>query len=337
MNFLNLLKADPLPWLLEEDSQNPGVRYFTLKEILDKPLDLPEVQQAHDQIMQQGPVPAILDQQHEDGYWEEPGPGYMPKYRSTVWSICFLSQLGANGQDERIHKACHYLLDHARSKQGGFSMNGSPSGLIHCLQGNLIASLIDFGFLSDDRLQDSIDWLARSITGEGIAPAGSKETPKYLRSGNSAPNFACSANLHQSCAWGAVKAMLGLSRIPQDQRSPQVIKAIQMGIDFLLGTDPATAAYPITTAKKPSQSWFRFGFPVFYVSDVLQNLEVLTALGYGKDTRITSAVELLLSKQELGRWKMAYTYNGKTWVDIETKNAPSKWVTLRALRVLKAV
>ncbi|MGB6422931.1 MAG: hypothetical protein WBF05_13940, partial [Anaerolineales bacterium] len=67
-----------------------------------------------------------------------------------------------------------------------------------------------------------------------------------------------------------------------------------------------------------------------------QNLEALTLLGYGQDARLQPALELLLSKQDnLGRWKMEYTYNGKTWVDIEQKGVPSKWVTLRALRVLK--
>jgi hypothetical protein len=48
-------------------------------------------------------------------------------------------------------------------------------------------------------------------------------------------------------------------------------------------------------------------------------------------------LRLVLSKQDAaGRWKMEYTYNGKTWADIEEKGKPSKWVTLRALCVLKA-
>ena len=89
-------------------------------------------------------------------------------------------------------------------------------------------------------------------------------------------------------------------------------------------------------SEKPNRSWFRFGYPIGYVTDVLQNLELLTALGYGDDPRLSNAVELLLSKIDAqGRWKMEYTYNGKTWVDIEEKGRPSKWVTLRALRVLR--
>jgi hypothetical protein len=130
--------------------------------------------------------------------------------------------------------------------------------------------------------------------------------------------------------------MLALGRLPEDARTSLVREAIRLGTEFLLGRDPAVAGYPTAQDTKPSRSWFRFGFPVFYVTDVLQNLEALTALGHGQDPRLRPALDLVLTKQdELGRWMMEYTYNGKTWVDVEHKGKPSKWVTLRALRVLK--
>ena len=108
------------------------------------------------------------------------------------------------------------------------------------------------------------------------------------------------------------------------------------GEAFLFSVDPASAMYPMAEKTKPNRSWFRFGYPIGYVTDVLQNLEVLTALGFGQDPRLAAGRELLLSKQTSeGRWLLEYTYNGKTWVDIEEKGQPSKWVTLRALRVLQ--
>ncbi|HEX6384989.1 MAG TPA: nitrogen fixation protein NifH, partial [Anaerolineae bacterium] len=215
--------------------------------------------------------------------------------------------------------------------------DGRNSGLIHCLQGNLCAALIDFDYLDDERLQRALDWLARSITGEGISPSTEKKAPvRYLRSGNGGPGFECSANNHLPCAWGAVKAMLALSKVPAGQRTPAMKRAIQTGTEFLLSCDPATAGYPMGYATKPNLSWFKFGYPIGYVTDVLQILEVLTALGYGSDPRLANAIELLLGKRDTqGRWPLEYTYNGKTWVDVEEKGKPSKWVTLRALRVLK--
>lgn len=328
------VKGDPLSWLLEEDAENPGVRYFALRDLLGLAGDSAEVQAAREAVMRSGPVPAILAQQHADGYWIK--PGYLPKYNGTMWSIIFLAQLGADGGDARVRRACEHLIDYAVAEHGGLSADGRNSGLIHCLQGNLCAALLEFGYLDDARLQRALEWLARSITGEGIAPSTDKTAPvHYLRSGNSAPGFVCSANNHQPCAWGAVKAILALSKVPAAERSPAIEAALETGIAFLFRCDPATATYPMGYSTKPNGSWFKFGYPIGYVSDVLQILEVLAALGYGADARLDNAMQLLLGKQDAqGRWPLEYTYNGKMWVDVEKKGLPSKWVTLRALRVL---
>ena len=77
---------------------------------------------------------------NEEGYWVKPGPGYNPKYSSTVWSMILLAQLGAlASEDKRIEQACNYLLDHAMAEGGQFSAltSGAPSGTVDCLQGNL--------------------------------------------------------------------------------------------------------------------------------------------------------------------------------------------------------
>jgi hypothetical protein len=339
MKWQERLHADPLPWLLEPDPHNPGIRYFTLLELLDRGPDSPEVLAARRDLMSSGPVPAILAAQNPQGYWSKPGSGYGPKYQGSVWQIIFLAQLGADPNHPGVRAGCEYLLKHNPAPCGGFSYTGKNAGLIHCLQGNLCAALIDLGWLGDPRLEKAIDWLARSVTGDGIAPADNRQAAiRYLRSGNSGPGFPCSANDHLPCAWGAIKVMLALSKIPEEVRSPAIRAAIDTGVEFLLSRDPAVADYPMGYSEKPSTSWFKFGFPLGYVTDVLQNLEVLTALGYGNDPRLQPALELLFSKpDQLGRWPLEYTYNGKTWVDIEEKKQPSKWVTLRVLRVLKMV
>jgi hypothetical protein len=147
----------------------------------------------------------------------------------------------------------------------------------------------------------------------------------------------CAANNHLPCAWGAVKALLALGKVPEQERTLDMRQAIDVGLTFLLSSDPAVADYPMGYNEKPSRSWFQPGFPIGYVTDFLQNLEALVGLGVRDDPRLNRAVDLLLSKQDtLGRWKMEYSYNGKTWADIEKKGQPSKWVTMRALRVLKA-
>ncbi len=229
-------------------------------------------------------------------------------------------------------------LSHAIASHGGFSANGTPSAFIHCLGGNLGAALIDLGWLGDECLQAALEWQAKVITGIGMAGSENKGVAdQYYRSGTCGPLFACVANGGLACAWGAVKALLALSKIPSSRRTPTVQAAIGRGVEFMLSRDPAMADYPMGYAEKPNSSWFKFGYPIGYVTDVLQNLEVLVSLGYARDPRLNRALEMVESKQDSqGRWKLEYSYNGKTWVDIEKKGQPSKWVTLRAVKVLKA-
>jgi len=335
MNWQDLLKGDSLAWLLEEE--NPGVHYLALRDLTGTPHDSPEYLDAQKAAHNAGPIAQILAQMNPAGYWEQPGPGYNPKYRSSVWSVILLAQLGADAsRDARLQTACAYLLEHALAQGGQISASGAPSGTADCLQGNLCWALAALGF-RDPRLGQAFEWLARSTTGEGVASQEDRQAPLRYYAGKCGPNFACGSNNKLACAWGAVKVVLALSQCPGEYRTRLWDEALQRGVDFLFSVDPLTAAYPSGFTGKPSQSWFKFGFPVFYVTDVLQVLEALAACGYGKDARLANALEWVRSKQdERGRWPLEYDYAGKTWVDFGVKKQANKWVTLRALRVLKA-
>lgn len=337
---------DPvLDWLLEK--KDPGVRAFALRDLLGAPADAPQVVAARWAANRTSPIREILEAQQPEGWWVRPGPGYGPKYRGTLWSMIFLGQLGADGRDRRVQRGADYILEHSRARQpyGGLSYSGTPSGMFHCLQGNICASLLELGFKDDPRLQGVLDWLARSITGEGIEPAPANENrsargerPRYHRSGNSGPGFLCAANNQRPCAWGAIAALDALSRISPRRRTRAMKRAIQAGGAFLLRRDPARADYPTPTGGPPSRRWFQFGYPLGYVQDVLRNLEVLTALGGSGDRRLQHAVDDLLQRRTPdGRWVMRHSYRGKMWCDVKGRGQPSKWVTLRARRVLKRV
>ena len=340
--------ADPvLDWLLEK--RDPGLRAFALRDLLGAPADDPDVLSARRAALRASPVREILEAQHPEGWWVKPGAGYGPKYTGTTWSVIFLGQLGADGRDRRVRRGVDYVLDHTRALEpyGGFSVNGSPAMMIHCQQGNLCESLLELGYGDDPRLRRALDWLARSIIGEGISAAEggaarnsqtreAPAVPRYYRSGNSGPGFQCSANNHRACAWGAIPALEALSRVPARQRTAVMRRAIRSGEDFLLARDPADADYPTPFGGHPSRSWFQFGYPMGYVQDVLRNLDLLTALGHGHDRRLRHAADDLLALcGPDGRWTMRYSYKGKLWCDVEAKGRPSKWVTLRARRVLK--
>jgi hypothetical protein len=190
----------------------------------------------------------------------------------------------------------------------------------------------------DPRLEKAYEWMARTVTGEGIAPMEEKDAPVRYYAYKCGPTFACGVNGKLPCAWGGVKVMLAFSKLASRQQTPLIQKAIQQGVEFFFGLDPATAKYPTRENNKPNRAWWKFGFPVFYVTDLLQLAEALVSLGYGNDPRLSNVLTIILEKQDReGRWLFEYDYTGKTWIDFGKKQQPNKWVTLRALRVLKAL
>jgi hypothetical protein len=329
------LRADPLPWLLDEGT--PAVRAATLQRLLDRPADAPEVRAARAAAMTVDPIRSILAAQDPAGWWAKPGPGYGPKYRGTVWQVIFLDQLGADPDHPQVARACDYVLRWCPTTSGGFGCSAAtaerpppPSAVIHCLNGNLLGALIGFGRREDPRVQAAIGWAARAITGQGM--------DRWYASATSGPGFACAANQQRPCAWGAVKELGALARIPPERRSPLVRQALDQGVGFLFSRDPAVADYPMGWGNtRPSTSWFKPGFPSGYVTDVPQTLEVLATLGHGRDPRLGHALAWVEAGQDRqGRWPNRYAYNHKTWVDIEPQGRPSRWVTLRACSVLRA-
>ncbi len=336
-NWKKQLKADPTDWLLEEDL--PGVRYLALRDIVDA--DDKEIQAARRIAHREGPIAEVLSEMDKEGFWERPGAGYSPMYTHTVWAVILLAQLGAAiDTDERLTTACAYILNHSLTKYGHFTTRGSPSSTLQCLQGNLCYSLLELG-CTDPRLDKAYELMARIVTGEGIAPMTDRKAPLRYYSGDlCGPGFACGGTNREPCAWGAVKIMIAFGKLPVEKRTPLMNDAIQAGVDFLFSKDPARADYPLGFSTKPtgkpSANWWKFGFPVYYITDILQNAEALAYFGYGKDPRLANTLQLILDKQDdQGRWAMEYSYAGKTWGDFGPKKQPNKWVTLRAMRVLK--
>ena len=180
------------------------------------------------------------------------------------------------------------------------------------------------------------EWMARTVTGEGMASKEDKDNVRRYYAYKCGPVFACGANYGLPCAWGATKVMMAFGKLPENRRTLLISNAIQQGVDFLLSTDPVKADWPSGGSDKPSTSWRKFGFPVFYVTDILQVVEALVGLGFAKDPRLINVLEFIRQKQDdQGRWTLEYDYSGKTWVEFGVKKQPNKWVTLRTLRVLK--
>ena len=329
-SWIDLLRADPRDWLLDEE--NPSVRYFGLRDILDLPENDTEVGKAKRRFMEEGDVPRILAEQKAGGFWETEADFYVrTKYRGTVWQLIILAEMGADGSDPRIKKACQFILDWSQDREsGGFSFQGSRSGggyhsgVIPCLTGNMVWSLIRFGWGGDPRVEAGIRWVAefqRTDDGETEPPAAWPYT-----------RFESCWGRH-TCTPGLVKALKAVSEIPVDKRTPEVEGLISRGTEFLLMHRLFKRSHDLDRVAKPK--WTRFGFPTMWGTDALEMARILLRLGIS-DGRMQEAVGLIVSKQDdQGRWPLEHTDNGRFRFNIERKGRPSRWVTLHALQALK--
>lgn len=317
-------------WLLEDD--NPSVKYFTLTQLLEKSSRNQEVKSTKLAIMEHGLVPEILGPQNEDGSWGVPKRFYRDKYRGTVWTLLVLAEMGADPGDIRIRKACEFILHHSQDPDsGGFSYDesaktgtGLPSGVVPCLTGNMVYTLIKLGYLEDERVQRAIAWINQYQRADDAADSGpvGKVYERYEMCWG-----------RHTCHMGAAKTLKALAAIPPDKRSPASQQKIAELSEYFLKHHLYKKSHSLSEIARPG--WLKLGFPLMYQTDILELLNIFATLKI-EDPRLQDAIAIIKSKQmQDGKWKLENSNNGKMLVNIERKGQPSKWITLKALQVLK--
>jgi hypothetical protein len=324
-DWKKLLKQDPTKWLLEED--NPSVRYWTLLKIEGRRNDstLEGLKKA---IMKSEVVKGILAAQGVNGYWGEGPDIYNPKYRATTHTLRILAELGAT-RNHKIEKGIERIFD-CQLDSGHFlakppkTARGRASKLVDgiCITGNILGYLIHFGYYDDERTQKAIQFIVDTHTDDcGWKCRAYPIDQKVVYPIN--------------CFMGSIKGLIALSMIPKKKRSSTINAIIEKNVEVILRNKVFMYLREKDGKRKAKYGWTRFGFPLFYNSDILEILGLLAGLGI-KDPRTRNATELILSQQlDNGKWLLRHSFNGKMWRDVEVKGEPSKWITLRALYALK--
>jgi len=301
-NQARRLNGYPLPWLLEPET--PSIRFWTLMDILDRPASDREVHESRAAIGQQPLAQELFTRQHPAGNW---GDDETKPYTAdgTLGVLSILHMLGV-APDERTAAGCDSFLRFCQHESGGFSMvKTRNSGIFPCTTGEHLPMLVYFGLGDDPRVRDAFGFLIEDMSSRDALD--------------------CRRYQHLDCLWGAIAALNGLAVLPADMRSPQSERVVQRLADALLDAD-----YDFEGEHK---RWLTFGVPRAW--DVLSALRALAAHGYADDPRFAPLLELLLDQQdEQGRWRCGSV--SRTW-PLEKRNRPSKWVTLDALRLLKAI
>jgi len=337
-----------IEWLLEK--QNPSARYLTLRDLLARAENDPEVVEAKAAIPASDVVNRIFSKQKPEGHWEEKGSPYQPTYKATYWQLMTLGQLGIDRSDERVQRTCNYIFS-LQLPNGGFSSytaegavnefelekrktvaKGKPlpefdtwaQALVKeheysCLTGNVAAALIRLGYGKDPRVKKALDWLLSVQNHDG---------------GWLCPYWKAHIKDKHGCFYGTICPLEALSEVPDVERTSEMQSAIERAAEFLLMHRLYKADHHSFKAIRPS--WLKFSFPWFYGYDVLRGLSIVTNLGFVNDERLTDAVKVVVQKRRAdGTWLLDSAPIGRMQTNLEPVGRPSKWITLYALRVLK--
>jgi hypothetical protein len=329
MKWESILNSSTLEWLLEDN--NPSVRYFTLKDLLNRPNNDGDVKEARENIMKIGVVPKILEKQKKGGYWGIHENFYIrAKYKGTSWQLITLAELGADGKDQRIGDTCKFILKNSQDPlSGAFSylsgkdLGGDPEKILPCLTANMVWCFIRFGYLENPRIQKAIDWILKYQRFDDKPGKPQEELPAKIWE---------RCWRERTCHSIIVKSLKSFAEIPEIKRTQRMVDYIDNGVEHMLNHKIYKRTKP---PLKRRFKWLEYGFPLFWNIDALVVLGLLTKLGY-KDERMQDAIDVMISKQnDDGKWILENTFNGRVQVGIERKGKPSKWITLNALRILK--
>lgn len=313
LSWTKQLNANPLPWLLAAD--DAALRYRVLVDLLDRPASDPEVQAARAAVPASPVVAAILAAQQPEGHWAEAKNTYRPKYTATHWQLILLAEFGLEGGHPAARRGLQQMA-------GAIASIGADDAIaqhdvLWCYTGNTLRFLSRFGL--------------------GAGEAAVRAAGQMLALTQTEPGWTCGHSDGQTCLWGAIKALRGLAAMPPTARPAGAAQAMGDAAECLLAFDYEGQRGGGVTENGWESDWLKFGFPSFYESDLLEALDALAEAGYAHEPAYSRLLELVLAKADAeGRWTLENSFNGRMHADVETKGQPSRWLTLRALRVLRA-
>jgi hypothetical protein len=300
-------------WLLDSD---PSIRWQVLRDLTDASAD--EVAAERARIATEGAGARLLAVQAPDGRWG--GAAWNRGWDSTMHALLLLWQMGLDPASDAARRAVGLVRDRVTWKGCGpeeadnntfFAGETEP-----CINGQVAAPGAYFG-------QD-VRGLITRLLGEQRADGGWNCDERSTRS--SFNTTIC-----------VLEALLEYERARGD--NPAVTAARLRGQDYLLARRlfrRLSTGEVIERDRKGSATFTRFAFPPWWHYDVLRGLDYLRGAGVTPDERLAEAIALVASKRDAaGRWPLETRYPGRMLIETDDgEGQPSRWITLRALRVL---
>ena len=308
-------KRSVIRWLLDSD---PSIRWQAMRDLIGAPAD--EVADERARVATEGVGRRLLALQGVDGRWG--GAAWNRGWNSTMHVLSLLRELGLDPASDQARRAVGLVRDRVTWHGcGPPECDGNPffaGELEPCINGQVAASGAYFG-------QD-VRGIVDRLLAEQLADGGwnCEAANGSTRSSFNTTICVLEALLEYELAGGS---------------SAEVTEARLRGQDYLLERRMfrrRSTGEVIERDRKGGATWTRFAFPTWWHYDVLRGLEYLRTAGVAPDERVAEAIELVDSKRDSeDRWPLETRHPGTMAVEVdEGEDRPSRWNTLRALRVL---
>jgi hypothetical protein len=303
-----------LRWLLEGD---PAIRWQTLRDLIGAPAG--RVERERLKVSREGWGARLLATQDPQGGWatgKSSNDGlYSPKWISTTYTLLTLRDFGLSPASRHAQRACRLLLDGGLQRDGGINY-GWRGRSETCITG-MILSILSYFEHQDGRL----DTIAAHLL-EQQMPDGGWNCRR--------PLGATHASVHTT-----ISALEGLRHyeLHRGRQLRAVRSAQRRGREFLL-VHRLFRSHRTGAIIKPE--FTLFSFPPRWHYDILRALDHFQAVNAPCDQRLAGAIDIVHERQrDDGRWTLQNRHKGRVYFELERLGAPSRWNTLRALRVLK--
>ena len=303
-----------IQWLLDGD---PAIRWQTLRDFVGANARI--VQRERRKVAREGWGARLLARQDREGTWaggqSSDGGLYSPKWISTTYTMLLLRDFGLPASNRQARRACALLLDRGLQRDGGINY-GWRGRSETCITGMVLSILSCFEY-EDDRLDTLADYLLR----EQMSDGGWNCQRDY---------GATHSSVHTTIS---VLEGLRLYELHRARNAQELQAAQRRGREFLLVHRLFRSD---RTGEVIKPVFLFFSFPPRWHYDILRALDYFQAVNAPADPRLAEAIDIVRSsRREDGRWTLQNCYKGKTYFDLERLGMPSRWNTLRALRVLQ--
>jgi len=316
---------DVVEWLLESD---PAIRWQVLRDLTDASDGAVAAERAR--VAKEGWGARLLELQRPDGHWDKSAPTFrstageswwrslpphrqgtlFPEWTSTAWSLMLLRAFGPDPESEEARRAVARVHENVAWEHDGepfFAGEVEP-----CINGKVVALGAYFG--------EDVHAIVDRLLGEQMSDGGWNCEQE---------NGSTRGSFHST-----IDVLEGLLEYEKATGPTPPLRAARLrGQEYLL---ERRMLRRLSTGELIDPAWTKFSYPTYWHYDVLRGLEYMRAAGVAQDGRLAEAIDLVESRRaEDGRWPLENQHPGRMHFAMDDgEGRPSRWNTLRAMRVL---